>query len=204
MVGQSEVRTEIARDGGFCYAENMKYKHWKYKNTTLLIISLVVLFFIADSTSVKDFISKIGELGYFGAFIIGIFFVSVFTVVPASIVLLYFARNLDPFLVALFAGLGAMVGDYLIFKFLRDHVFEELSDLFNSLGGSHLSKIFNTPHFAWTLPLMGALIVASPLPDEIGLGLMGLSRIKTWQVILMTFILNATGILILALIASSQ
>ena len=59
----------------------------------------------------------------------GIFFVSTFTVVPAMYVLYVLADKFNPFEVAVFAGLGALLGDYLIFRFLKDKIFEELKPL---------------------------------------------------------------------------
>jgi hypothetical protein len=179
----------------------MNNKGWRYKNTIILVASLFVLYFIADTEAVRNFIVRVGELGYFGVFLVGIFFVSIFTVAPASLVLFHLAKELDPLSIAIFAGIGAMIGDYVIFRFLRDHVFEELSPLFSRIGGSSLSKIFRTPYFTWLLPLAGAIIIASPFPDEVGLGLMGLSKIKTWQFVLVTFLLNSVGIFILVSLA---
>jgi len=46
----------------------------------------------------------------------------------------------------------------------------------------------------WTLPVIGAIIIASPFPDEIGVSLVGISKIKTYQFLLVSFILNAIGI----------
>jgi uncharacterized membrane protein YdjX (TVP38/TMEM64 family) len=44
--------------------------------------------------------------------------------------------------------------------------------------------------------VLGAIIIASPLPDEMGVGLMGISKLKTSQFILLSFVLNAIGIFI--------
>jgi len=55
--------------------------------------------------------------------------------------------------------------------------------------------------FRWSMVLFGALVIASPLPDEIGLAMMGLSKVKTLLFIPISFSLNAFGILIIGLIA---
>src|SRR5574339_602266 len=112
-----------------------RYKHWRFKNTLLLIVSLILFFYFADTLFVKNIIHSIGSLGYLGAFIAGIFFVSTFTVAPASVVLFYLARELSPLEVAIFAGVGGVLGDYLIFSFLRERVFEEITPVFMNLGG---------------------------------------------------------------------
>jgi hypothetical protein len=179
-----------------------RYMKWRYKNTFLLFVSLTLFFYFADSYFVKGIISGVGELGYLGAFLTGIFFVSTFTVAPASIVLFYLAKELDPYQIALLAGAGAVIGDYIIFLFLKDKVFEEVRPVFMKLGGSRLSKLISTPYFAWFAPVIGALIIASPLPDEIGIGLLGISQLKNWQFIVLSFVLNSLGIFIIITLAN--
>ena len=182
----------------------IKWKSWKYRNTAFLILSISLFIYFLESSHVQFFIKSIGGLGYIGSFISGLFFVSVFTVAPASAVLFDIAKTtLNPYLVALFAGLGAVFGDYLILRILKDRVFEELMPLFKKMRGSFLETIFSSPFFAWLIPLIGAAIIASPLPDEIGIGLMGLSKIKNWQFILLTFLLNSIGIFIIVSLARS-
>jgi hypothetical protein len=180
-----------------------KYKKWQYKNTALLILGLIIFFYFADSHIVQSSISKIGALGYLGAFIAGVFFVSTFTVIPAMYVLYALADKLNPLGVAVFAGIGALIGDYIIFRFLKDEVFKELRPVFLKLGGNYLLRVFRTPFFAWLVPLIGAAIIVSPFPDEVGVGILGLSKLKAWQFMLLSFILNAAGILIVITIARS-
>src|SRR3990167_2198875 len=109
---------------------HFKWKRWHYKNTTLLALSLVAFFFLARTPQVDSLIREAGTLGYVGAFIAGIFFVSTFTVAPAAVVLYHLADSLHPLEIAILAGLGAMVGDYIIYRYLRDKIFIELRPLF--------------------------------------------------------------------------
>lgn len=173
-----------------------KWRRWKYENTALLVVSLVFLIFLAQTPALDTAIGQAGELGYFGAFIAGIFFVSTFTVAPAALILFHLAETLNPLLAALLAGLGAMIGDYIIFRFMKDRVFEELRPLLIKLHTPKIMIMFKTPYFAWVLPLFGAVIIASPFPDEVGVGMLGLSKVKQWQFFLLAFTLNAVGIFI--------
>lgn len=182
---------------------NHKWKHWHYKNISLLLLSLILFWLFADTPIIKGIITYIGNFGYIGAVITGILFVSVFTVAPAAVVLYFLADTLNPLLVALFAGAGAVIGDYLIFIFLRDRVFDELKPIFLKSGGNILVKLFKTPYFAWLLPVVGAFIIASPFPDEVGLGLLGASKLKNWQFLLLTFLLNSLGIFFIIIAAKS-
>lgn len=180
-----------------------KWKHWHFKNTALLILSIIIFLLLVDTPEVKNAISFIGSFGYLGAFLAGIFFVSTFTVAPASVVLFFLAESLNPFGIAFAAGAGGMVGDYLIFRFLKDRVFDELKPVFIDHGGKPLRKLFHTPYFGWAVPLLGAAVIASPIPDEVGIGMLGLTKIKTWQFAGLTFLLNSLGIFLIIVAAKS-
>lgn len=180
-----------------------KTLRWKYKNTILLVLSLVALFLLADTTIAHSFITHIGSYGYLGAAITGIFFVSTFTVVPASVVLFHLAQEFNPLMIALYAGAGAVIGDLIIFRFLKDGVFEELRPLISRFNGSYIAALFRTPYFAWVVPVIGAIIIASPFPDEVGIGMMGLSRIQWWQFAILAFILNTIGIFLIVTLAAT-
>lgn len=179
------------------------YERWAYKNTTLLVVSLVVFFLFADTPVVHALIRHIGTYEYVGSFITGIFFVSTFTVAPASVVLFHLAQEFNPVLIALTAGAGAVVGDLLIFRLFKDRIFDEIAPLVTRIRDTHVFALFKSPHFVWLTPVIGALIVASPLPDEVGIGMMGLSRIKQWQFMFLTYLLNTVGILFIILLAQS-
>lgn len=182
---------------------NQRWRHWRFKNTALLIVSLVLFFFLADTPYVRSGIQFIGDLGYIGAFFVGILFVSMFTVGPAAVVLFQLADTLNPLGIALAAGTGGAVGDYLIIRYLRDHIFEEIRPVFMNHGGKPLKKLFATPYFAWAIPIIGAIIVMSPFPDEVGIGLMGISRLKTWQLMGLLYLLDVVGIFLIVIAARS-
>ena len=142
-------------------------KHWRYKNTALLLISMILFFYFLENPEIQNFIKLIGSLGYFGSFVSGIFFVSIFTVAPASAIIFEASKTLDSILVAITAGAGAVIGDYLIFRFLKDRVFEELAPLVKKNGSTFIVKLFSSPFFSWLIPIFGAFIIASPFPDYI-------------------------------------
>lgn len=178
------------------------YHKWPYHNTMLLLVSLVVLWYFADSPLIKGIVQAMGSWGYAGAFLTGVFFVSVFTVAPALLVLYQLAEVLNPYEVAIFAGAGGVLGDYIIFYFLKDKVFEELTPIYHELGGSHLTKLFRTPYFAWLAPVVGAAIIASPLPDEVGISILGIAKLKNWQFLMLALALDTIGVLAIVLLAS--
>lgn len=180
-----------------------RYRAWQYKNTALLFLSFVLFFLLLKTAFVSSMLASTGNFGYFGSFLAGIFFVSTFTVAPAVVVLYHLAEIFDPLYVALTAGLGAVLGDYFIFRFFKDYVFDELRPMLKKIGDHPLLRIFSTPYFGWMLPILGAFIIASPFPDEVGIGLMGVSKMKNWQFLLFAFLLNSAGIFFIVTLARS-
>lgn len=176
-----------------------KYRGWKRKNTALLILSILIFIIFSYSGYSRVIAKDILELGYIGSFIAGIFFVSIFTTAPAVAVFVSLAGIANPWIIALTGAIGAIIGDLIIFKILKDNVFDELSTLFNRFNLKTIKKLFSTPFFSWLVPIIGAFMIASPLPDEAGITMMGLSKIKLWQFTAVTFILNFLGILLISL-----
>lgn len=173
------------------------WQRWEYKHTTILALSLIGFIVLLDTLIFTAVIDLIVKTGYFGALIGGILFVSVFTAVPAVFILLNLASaGLNIVLVAVIAALGAMLGDYLLLRFMEDKLAYELKPIALRLKIPQLVNFLNQHRPTnWLLRLIGAIIIASPLPDEIGVGLLGLSKTKRLLFLGTCFTLNMGGIL---------
>jgi hypothetical protein len=172
-----------------------RYKHWKYKNLTFLFLSIMVAFFVLRNETLHSYLLHLGNFGYIGAFLAGILFVSTFTIATGAIILLVLAETLSPTEIGLVAGLGAVVGDFAIYRFVKDDLTREIKQIYSMFDRkNHFKRVLHTKYFSWMFPVVGAAIIASPLPDEIGVSLMGISKLKTYQFLLISFILNAIGI----------
>lgn len=172
-----------------------KWHRYHYKNLTLVLLSFLVTLLLSMSPEFKAALFHLGNLGYLGAFFAGILFVSTFTVSIGVITLLILAETLHPLELGIIAGLGGVLGDFIIFQFIRSRgLADEIKHFFQYFGGDKLRHLIHTKYFSWTLPVIGALLIASPLPDEIGVGLMGISRMKTYQFILLSFVLDVAGV----------
>ena len=176
---------------------------YKYKNLTLLTLSLIVALFLFKDEQFHRFLLQLNGLGYVGGFIAGMLFVSTFTVASGAIILLVLAEELPFFGLGIVAGAGAVLSDYFIFKTVKNKDFvRELKHLFDFFQSERLNHLIHTKYFSWTLPVIGALIIASPLPDELGVSLMGISKMKPIEFLVLSFILNTIGILLVILSAS--
>lgn len=170
-------------------------KHWKYKNLTFVFIGIIATLILARTEGFNEFLIQIGSWGYVGAFFAGMLFVSTFTVTLGALLLFDFAQTLNPYELAIIGGIGGSMGDLFIFSLIKDNLMGEITEIYNKdFNGKHLSRILHTKYFHWMMPVVGAVIMASPLPDEAGISLMGLSKISTDKFILISFLLNMVGI----------
>ena len=178
----------------------------KHKNTSIvqdieiILFSVLIAVILAKTGAVKELLTATKEAEIVGSFLAGIF-VSIFTAAPATVALAEIAQSNSILLVAVFGGIGALIGDLIIFRFVKNHISEDITYLINKSKIKRLASVFSLRSFGWLVPFLGALAVASPLPDEIGLTMMGLSKMKMSLFVPLSFFLNFTGILIIGLIA---
>jgi len=171
----------------------------------LLIVAVSVLmgFLLIETQAVPRLLSLASEARILTSFLAGMFFASVFTTIPATIALGEIAQEYSLFWTAFFGGLGALVADFVIFRFFRDDVSDALIALFKGSARTRLARIFHLRLFRWLTPFLGAIIIASPLPDELGLVIWGFSKLPTKYFVPLSFTLNAMGILVIGLVARS-
>jgi len=175
----------------------------KYPKFILLILTFILAYIIFKESDFLPFHNFLLSLNYLGTFLSGLFFTYGFTAAPATALLLILAKEQNIFLASIIAGLGALIGDLTIFKVIRFSFKDEIKKLskekivakFNSRIPDIVKKYF--------IPVAAGFIIASPLPDEIGISLLATSKIVSTKVFsLMSYLLNTIGILIILIIGS--
>ncbi len=180
------------------------YKNNLIKDMAIVLLSIIVAVLLIQTRALATILTSTKELEIIGSFIAGIFFTSIFTVAPAIITFGEIAQANSVLLTAFFGGLGAVVGDFIIFRFVRDRFSEHLMALINTKNSkARLKSLFRLKLFRWLTFLIGGLIISSPLPDELGISLLGFLKIKTLLFIPLSFLFNFFGILIIGLVAKS-
>src|SRR3989338_5890405 len=149
------------------------------KDTSIIALSVLIAIILVKAEVLVSILASSKELELFGSFIAGMFFTSIFTVAPATVVLAEIAQVNSIFWVALFGGVGAMIGDLIIFRFVKNRLSDDILYLLKKSKSERLVSIFRLRIFRWLIAFLGALIIASPLPDELGLAMIGFSKIKT-------------------------
>ena len=168
----------------------------------IVFLSILLAVILAETGIVPALLTQTKGLEAVGSFIAGIFFTSIFTTAPVIVALGELARAKCILLVAFFGALGAVVGDLLLFRFMRDRLTEHLAKLLAHRGGTkRIKALFKLRFFRWATLFVGGLIIASPIPDEVGITLLGFSKLKTAWFIPLSFTFNFLGIVIIGLVA---
>lgn len=171
------------------------WKKYKFKNITFLLLSLIAAYYFFQNENIHSLLLHLGKFGYVSAFLAGMLFVSTFTISIGAIMLLVLLEYLNPVEICIIAGMGSVVSDVMIFRYIKTAGFlKEIKAFYKYFGGNKISHLFHTKYFGWTLPVIGALLIASPLPDELGVSLMGISKMKTIQFMFIAFLLDSIGI----------
>ncbi len=168
-------------------------------NWPLIGISIIVAFGLSQYQPFHEFLLGLGDWSYVGIFFTGILFVFTFTVATTIIIFHTLGEVMSPWTIGLIAGFGAVVGDYLIFMFVRKHIFGDTERLAKQFPKSFWGKLAKNTYFQWLLPVLGIAIVALPFPDEVGIALLGISKIKLYQFIILAFIAHAIIITLIAM-----
>ena len=167
------------------------WKSWKYKNLTILACSFILSVLLGSLLPFKSFIY---ELGLFAAFLAGLIFISTFTAPIAAVTLLVLAPHYPLPLLWVIAGSAAIISDFLFFNFTKDGIGEEIEPIYEGLAGNHFTRILHTRQFRWLFPVIGALIILSPLPKTPGIHLLGIPKLKARDFIALSALVNVAGI----------
>ena len=174
------------------------------KDVAIIVVSIVFAVFLVRSGALTELFASAKQFEVIGSFIAGMFFTSVFTTAPAIVTLGEIARDNNVIFTAIVGAMGSVVGDLIIFRFIRDRFAQHLMEaLQHQTGGKKLKHFLKLRYFRWMTFLIGGAIIASPLPDELGITLLGFSKMKIWGFVMLSFVFNCTGIVLIGLIARS-
>ncbi len=169
----------------------------------IITLSICAAVYLVRSGTIEAWFGLLGDNIVLESFVSGIFFTSVFTTAIAIAMFGSLANEGNIFLIAAIGGLGAVVGDFVLFWFVRHRVAKDASALMKGPRWRRALRVLRQRRFRRILPVIGALIIASPFPDEIGLALIGVSAISPKGFFLLSYSMNTLGIFIILLIAGT-
>ncbi|NMC51885.1 hypothetical protein GYA54_04130 [Candidatus Kuenenbacteria bacterium] len=175
----------------------------KYPKLTLLLISYLVVFFIFKNWLAAGNVFILG-LGYVGALIAGMMYSYGFTASIGTAIIVLMAGEYNIWVTGLIAGLGSLVSDLVLFRFIRSSFQKEI----DRLGEEKVWRIFKVSRKnnlfikKYIIPVVASGVIASPLPDEIGVTMLAADKLVNNKFFaLLSYVLNTAGILIILLIA---
>jgi len=175
----------------------------KYPRILLFIVVLILTYFLFTGKEFLLIKELLLSLSYFSAFIAGIMFVYGFTSPIATGILIVLASSLNIWLAGFIAGFGAVLGDLIIFRFIRNSFKDELNLLKQEKIIVKVKNLipekFRKSKFKEYLVLVFAgFLIASPLPDEFGVSLLAMSEtVSELKFAILSYILNTLGIFVI-------
>lgn len=172
----------------------------------LLMAASIVLSYILYRQGTFDWIeAHLDGFGYVSIVLAGMLYSFGFTTPFAVAYFIEMAPHLSPVPAALLAGLGASISDMGIFEFVSLSLHDEFLKLRATRFMQRMRALLHRETWpekmqrAWRWTL-ACLVIASPLPDEIGVSLLaGLADIGHRRMALLCYGLNVAGILALLL-----
>jgi uncharacterized membrane protein YdjX (TVP38/TMEM64 family) len=172
------------------------YRKEILKDLFILVIAITITISLIESGYLDSFLLEARRIPILGSFVAGFFFTSVFTVSLSSVFLANIAQTYHLPVVVLMGALGAVISDLVLFLFIKERVVKNVENIVSEAPS--VSRIFKSEMFRFLDPIIGALFIASPLPDEIGLVILGLAHVSAKRLAIITFVLHSIGIFIVA------
>ena len=177
-----------------------------YPRLTLLVVIFIAFYFLLYGRYHLEMHELLLSLGYLGIFFAGMLYAYAFTAGPAALILFSLAKDENLLVASLIGGIGALIGDLVIFFFIRrafsgeieriskNHFMIKIEDQEKRLFGRFQKYV---------LSAFASFLIASPLPTEIGVSLMASKKhLPAKKFAAIAYVLHTTGIFLILLLGS--
>lgn len=176
----------------------------KYPKLCLFLVILIVVYFLFSGLLYEPLHNALIYLGYFGIFLAGLLYPYSFTSAAGTAMLLVLAKDQSVLLAGIIASIGALISDLVIFFFVRYSFSDEVQRLSQEKVTQTLSRSIPIPLRKFLLLFIASILIASPLPTEIGVLIMcSVRSISAKRYSVIVYILHATAIFIILLIGNA-
>lgn len=174
----------------------------KYPRFFALALTIIIAILIFNNEKIINPESFLIIENYMSSFTLGVLYVYGFTAALSTGALLIISEQQNIFMTGIIAGLGALMGDLIIFKFVRGTFNIELERLGKIRFVKKIRKLLKEHStLNRAVPFIAYIIIASPLPDEIGVSMAALYKDTTTKAFsILSFFLNTIGIFIILVI----
>jgi len=171
-----------------------KYEKFQLRSIIFFFVTLIVIFFFLTTPQIATYIETAGRIGGSeSSFAAGAFYTSYVTAPAATAAIFFLGKVQHPLSVAFVGAFGSMLADYLLFRFVRKRIRPSVFALAKKVKSNHTKKVLRR-----IAPAVAFAILASPLPDELGVAILGIAKFKTKKFFLVSYLANFLGILIIS------
>jgi len=176
----------------------------KYPKLSLFIISVILVYVLFSGLAYKPFHDALVFMGYFGTFLAGLLYPYALTSAAGTGLLLILAKEQNLLLAGVIAGIGALISDIILFLFVTHSFSDEVQKLSKETFVRTINRWIPDSIRVYLLAIFAGLLIASPLPTEIGILLMtSIKNISFKKFISIICILHTSAIFIILLIGNT-
>jgi hypothetical protein len=174
----------------------------KYPKLLLFIITVILVYVFFSGLAYQPLHNALRYMGYFGTFLAGLLYPYALTSAAGTGILLILAKEQSLLLAGVIAGIGALISDVILFFFVKHGFSDEVEKLSKEKFIQTISNRIPNSVREYFLGVFASILIASPLPTEMGIMLMtSIKNISTKKFIILIYILHASAIFIILLIA---
>jgi hypothetical protein len=176
----------------------------KYPKLSLFILSVILVYFFFSGLAYEPLHDGLRFVGYFGTFLAGLLYPYALTSAAGTGILLILAKEQNIFLAGVIAGIGALISDIILFLFVTHSFSDEVQKLSKETVVRTINRLISDSIRVYLLATFAYLLIASPLPTEIGILLMtSIRNISFKKFISIIYVLHASAIFIILLISNA-
>jgi hypothetical protein len=176
----------------------------KYPKLSLFIISVILVYFLFSGLAYNPLHDALVFMGYFGTFLAGLLYPYSLTSAAGTGILLILTKEQNLLLAGATAGIGALISDITLLLFVKHGFSDEVQRLSKERAVRAINRWLPDSVRVYLLAIFAGILIASPLPTEIGIMLMAsIKNISVKKFGIIIYILHTSAIFIILLIGNS-
>jgi hypothetical protein len=176
----------------------------RYPKLSLYVISVILVYFLFSGYAYEPLHSILAFIGYFGTFFAGLLYPYALTSTTATGILLILGKQQSILVAGIIAGFGALISDIILFFFITRGFGDEIQKLSKEKFVQTLNRLIPDSVRVYLLAGFAVILIASPLPTEIGIMLMAsIKNMSVKKFAVIVYILHLSAIFIILLIGST-
>lgn len=160
-----------------------------FRDAAIFAAAVALTVFIASSEAFHNLIVQLAPIALLAELVAGALYTSFLTIPISLSVLSVLASEGNLLFIAVVGGIGATIGDFVIMSMIQRagsslHI---KSAKWSRFKKNRTSKIL--------LAVLGVICLALPVPDEVAMGILGITHLKLKTFILLVYPAKTAGIL---------